>query len=1032
MKAFLFFKSSNRKITTLFCFILLVSFQFVQAQLQSVELTVNGKKVSQLTYPQNPQNIPTIEMFMGDDLDFKITASSNSKQYRPAISGLPKVWEAAFAGDMMFHVDPNFEPNTINPFIGLDSRVHTLMMRRYPAGFKVFEKDWNITQQGSNSVYKWRYTAQREMDPAITKYDEGTYYRWPKKHKKKDGTFMNQRQNQKEGLNMKFLYHWNNWLSKSTTFSGLFSGKGKANYMMGFDDDELAYFNHPFKETGENTNHPLEHNPTNTGVAKLETLQWKVILEKRVLYNDMGYPKQGSPLNIMVDAYRKHQNAKKDKNPNIKYTYYNGYEIQDEGTNENNPNGGAGMPNLAHPGLVTIDYDGAKVQVKLRVRNPLRAKYWETVSDGGFYDAIIGPDAPSNAETNVMYHLDGIENHTVSEQRKYKLYYKWMNRLGEIQTKTINPGAALDLERPAYAWLTATYQRTPDSEPVIIAGKELNQIFLMFCGVKTLNGKKFPEGKGHGANIWLEDFRSTRQGAYTEPRKFGKDLTKYAKKYFKEYVFKTGDQVTFTTFDGDPHHFDNDEEEWYLSNRSIAKRVKDEVLFNEEDPSKSYLKYYIGPAGIATGLREITDGRSGKELKHTFTTPGKYDMRVVYRNGSDLWLRIIVKDPIPAPALKSFPLETDSNGIIHTRSLTADEVKWLGLSGDLAEKAMVAEVKEVKTRFAFKDGFRSYRDKPDGNNLANRWSKYNDYADAYVWLTTLDDIIVPYYKLPPNEKFYNNAQTFLKSYEAMMDNAKQTWMWKDWANHYSSVWKGKLKKDGLDGIPPYTSESTVTRLYELADLDKNFGTYIDREIFATRKYTDRKKAPWQYVIPLVSTTEYYGYRQRTNPSCIYDMRKVFDKNRGAFSGDPFNPDNLKPEYIQAPETPDETKNKQEFYYNLKYGRIAIVDKGSVNKTVRVYNVVGSNLNTVPNNKAEMKFVAQGTLHIPNNHIPIAHSINYKIVVGAVVATALGVGAITTAVLKRKSIKRRFIRRNFCSRRGKYNESEEFLLKEKLK
>lgn len=124
-----------------------------------------------------------------------------------------------------------------------------------------------------------------------------------------------------------------------------------------------------------------------------------------------------------------------------------------------------------------------------------------------------------------------------------------------------------------------------------------------------------------------------------------------------------------------------------------------------------------------------------------------------------------------------------------------------------------------------------------------------------------------------------------------MRDPSQTWMWKDWANHYSSVWKGKLKPAGstIDGLPPYTPESTVTRLNNLSDLDTHFKSYVDAEIFGAGKYEERKAAPWQYVIPLVSTTQYHGYRQRTNPSCIYSMSKIFDSAHGAFSGSPPNP-----------------------------------------------------------------------------------------------------------------------------------------------
>lgn len=965
-----------------------------------VNLKVNENEAITLTYPQKESDIPIINLTMGDDLDFTVIGSLPENTVRPRIYGLPKVWEAPFAGDLYFHCDPNFGPATINPFIGFDSRVHTLMLRKFPDNYSIVEKDWDVSINNEETtqftIFDWKYTAQREMDPDILNYKQDNYYRWAKRHKNKDGTLKNQRQNQKEGLNMKFLHHW--YLPKMNSFSGEYFGK--ANYMMGFDDDELAYFNHPFKET--NGNHPLGTDKTQTGVAKLETLQWKELLEGETKYDERtGYSVEGDPLNMMVNAFRRNQyNKYKNYNPKstVQLTPYYGYEIQDIGTSPTNPRGGQNQRNLAHPGLVTIDYGGLEVKVKLRVVNPFIES--GQLLDSGFYNVIEGSDAPSNAESNAGYYILGVENQDESEQKKYKINYKWMNRLGKITTKTISmydiiqakqgktwtswvndylpsslkfdTGTNFDLARPAYSWFTATYQRTYSSKPVIVGGKELNQIFLMFCGIKSYNNISFPEGKGQGANIWLEDFRSKISSEYTEPKKFGDNLTKYSKKYFKNYVFNRGDQVVFTTFDGDPHRFDNDEEEWYLSNRSIANRVKNELLYNVQNPNRSYLKYYIGPVG--SDLTEITQGRSGKELTYQFNSVGEYDLRVEYRGGSDLLLKILVKDPIPADALGtglSHPAKPDSNGIIEKRPLTPDEKTWLDLSGDLALNARVLELKDVKTNFAYKDGFRSYGNKPLGDKLANRWSKFNDYADSYIWFTTSvssNTVFTPLYKKNVNMTFKTKVDSFLNSYEIMMESPGGTWMWKDWANHYSSVWKGKLKgADGLDGLPPYTPANTVTRLNELLDLDTNFGAYIDREIFASDKYLERKKAPWQFVIPLVSTTEYHGYRQRSNPSCIYDIRKIFNKDNGAFSGTPYDPNLLKPENIQAPETLDETKNKQEFYYNIKYGRIVIVHN-NFNGKVRVSNVIGSQLDVLlPEN--EMKFVAQKTLgYNPKNNV----------------------------------------------------------------
>lgn len=895
----------------------------------NLKLLVDGVQLKELNSENNKDlsdsELPVLELKIGKKLQFKV---SSEQAHRPYISGLPMVWEAAFAGDIMFHCDPNFAPLSITPFIGLDSRVHTLMLRPFPENFKLFEDDWLATGDNNRHVYDWTYTIQREMNPNL-RYSANNYYDWPKKHKSKStGAYISQRQNQKEGLNMKFLYHWNDW--ERSKFYGNYDGQAK--YMMGFDDDELAYFNHPFIET--NDKHPIQNNAG--GVAKLEKLQWKEVLEGEALRDPYSYyPTQGHPLNIMVNAFRRHQATKSS----LLTVPYHGYEIQDVGTSELHPSGtGQSLP---HPGIVTVTYGNAQIRFKLRVPKPYEG--YE-----GFYSSLIGPENPSIAEQEVAYYLKGLEDESIFEQEKYKITYKWMNRLGQIKEKSytmLDRTSSFNLERPAYSWVTATYKPNSESDPIIIAGKELKQRFIIFCGVKTLNGQKFPEGKGHGAYIWLEDFRRSKDvgRGYVEKREFGNDLVKYSQRHFKTYNFKVGDEVTFTTYDGDPHVFDNDDEEWYLSNKAIAKRIKGDSLYNAVNPEKSFLKYYIGPfSNGLDGLVEVRNLREGKDMTYTFNTPGEYQMRVAYRGTSDLFIKINVENKNPVAGYNDkFPEIGESQAKIIERDLLGDEERWLGVkSGDYK----VYEVEDIDTEFAFKKGYRSYVGKPEGNKLANRWEKNNDFAEIFSWklvdttsqssTSTVQSIFVK--NLIINRAINKQVKDFLSTYESDINDRSKTWLWKDWANHYSSVWKGKLKIGNLDGLPPYTPNSTVRRLYSLPDLDTAYKSYIDTEIFAEGKYENQKKAPWQFVIPLVSTTEYHGIRQRTNPSCIYNLNKVFDVNTGAFSGSPFNPDRLKPEDIQAPDVSDEIKNKQEFYFKLKNKKL-IVSRQLLGKTVRVYN-----------------------------------------------------------------------------------------------
>ncbi|MBO9573504.1 MAG: hypothetical protein J7497_15045, partial [Chitinophagaceae bacterium] len=479
-----------------------------------VTVSINGVAKPTLTYPAaSPANYTVT---MGDDISVKVESSA---PVTPEIHGATKVWPAAFAGDMTFHCDPDVQPGSYYPFIGLDTRVHTLMLRPYPNGFVDQAPDWNPKGQLQSQTglynYAWSWTADRQSDGTKTKYSPSLI--WPKAHldtkyRQSDGSYAltnadasdctkcksmtynhgvtgYQRQDQKEGLNMQYLTYFKNWVYSDFQNYGI---NGKTSYMEGFDDDELGYFNlKDPKPPGGLTPCNTPGCQNTSGITKLEVLPWKAMPEgaNLTVNEKTGFPDAagGFSLNWMIDAYRRSHND---------LTPYRGYEIQDQNVDWNHADGTGS--NNTHPGKVDvmIGNAGQKISLLFTVNSPLDQEDNRSL---GFYEALVGESNPSVAEQGVRYWLRGVKGKTDSEIAKYTLVYSWMDRLGRVTEKSANvlndvitpwrstqsnwqnwvntresssvsawwswldwgTGKGFEMERPAYAWMTAYYQRTP-------------------------------------------------------------------------------------------------------------------------------------------------------------------------------------------------------------------------------------------------------------------------------------------------------------------------------------------------------------------------------------------------------------------------------------------------------------------------------------------------------------------------------------------------------------------------------------------
>ncbi|MGJ1195063.1 hypothetical protein ACR777_02540 [Sphingobacterium spiritivorum] len=818
-----------------------------------VFISVNGAFKS-VYYAGNKDPDP-LDLVMGDSVTYEVSYYGRNA---PKIEGVPGVWIARFAGDLMYYCSPSVTPNEFNPWIGYDSRVHTLQLRNKSGDPSFRERVPNWTHKPVTARWTWSWTAQRRMDATKPKYQAS--YNWKKYKVLNNGSL--QRNNQKEGLNVQFLNYWQN--GENSDFKEY---KGLAKYMMGFDDDELLYLNSQYYDA-------INHPPLpGGGISKLDSIPSRGMPEGADQLYDIrsGYPAQGFPLNKIISAYRKNREWVVNNNDNY-FKKYDGYEIQDTGTDENNPDG-TGNGNNAAPGTVTVRAGYQVVTIKFNVKAPL-------TTDKGHYGSLEGNRWPAYYENDIAYTLNGLKGLSVTELDKFSMEYAGSDAMGNLksQTKLLkdlsasekadvsstgNWSAKFNNITPAYSAVTAYYQRNSTASRVIVSGKELKPIFLLFLGEKGF------EGKGLGAKIWLNDFRDVETDEYYVQRKFG-NKTKYMKPFVRTYTLPVNTTTTFESWDGDPHLFYDPGTEWFLSSRTLAKRIPDSYLDGTNTGAeKPYLKYYVDGA-------EQTNGRSGKEFTYTWSTPGIHKLTVEYRIDGNLTKYEHQINVVNYPKIG----DNQQIGNIISKKMTAQQAQWLGVANPAIYK--VLEVVDVYSTHQYKDGPRAT------DPYVNRWAEFNDYAGKYVWSLTDNDVI----------------KNFVENYN------DRDWFWFNWALHYSSNWRDHLP----NGLPVYVGDDQVTRVFT-TELDK-FAAPI-KELFKSVNY-----ANWQYTVPLVSYTDFQGNRMRTNPSCLYDINTIWSNTDGAFSGNVKLPDD--PNQIQAPDISDEQKDRQEFYYDIISGRKVVL------------------------------------------------------------------------------------------------------------
>ena len=877
----------------------------------------------------------------GQKINFKVVASgTSSSQDSLIVSGFPATWLARFAGEAMYWCTPSIEPGDFRPFLGFDAQIHGTALRRYPDGFITNENNW--VYNGGDNTYSWSYIVQREMDPDKTCYTAQA--KWNKQHTVGSVT---QRRNQREGVNMQFLYAWplhelstaGRWNTDFFLENYYIDAPDGEDFAEGTDDDELFYF----------TTNGDGKKPSQVLFSSTSS-DWKNIQDGET----------DCSLCDMVTAYKQQQYYVNGTDDNSIYT---GHEIEDEGcvkatdddgyvkvtndyeisANYNFPAGNedaaaASASNNKEPGQTTV----FGFSIPIEAAEPVSVNY-------GFYGMIEGTQYPSVGE-DATYKIKGLDPDKISD---YYVVYDYEDEMGNLYSyklSTASNTASNDAFSGKTAYLTGTgsdddgssnitvqipilgggyntitvYYKDPDSdEGVMIGGKELLEVQLRFVsaygsnesftGDEATDDSDINEGKGDGAYIYMEEMRDNDDYPGSATDWATNVLDGWPNQSFvRRYTVPVDEPVTFGALDADPFTFQAYETEWYMSSRNIAKRISDDSLSDGK-----YLKWEVfelsnAYTGLNTNSYAFATGY-GKTFSYTFTRTGTYCIRATYRGVSSV--SHIVK--VTGYSTVTDPIEnvTDTTrGSIQVRDLTDQELAWLKEFDSETDFSgyKLAYVTDILSSYKYSNGYRAY----SNSNLKNRFSYFNDYANEYVW------------KAVRASSNYNP----LYNYDGT-GYSDTGWFPKTWIRHNSE----KAWSYTYNTISDPTGLTDLDdALYDTSASDINLSEY---NLF-TGQYANAYE-PWQERLPWIALTTYYGSRIRTNIKALYSLDKMFDRDSGALTGNrqAFTTGNV---YAAAAENPnltgmtDDEKDKQKFFYDLKYKRKKLFDPAYTN-SLTVYN-----------------------------------------------------------------------------------------------
>lgn len=877
------------------------------------------------------------DIMVGDEIVFYSTNNAT------VFSGLPMIW-AARSGGEVFYFSYDVEPGQLKPFLGFDSQVHGTALRKYPADFDPNEKLWST----ENTEYSWTYKVQRPMDSYLNQ--DGVQFYWKKEkpgmsYIKPDGklyTNIPQRNNQREGLNMCLLHTWwgrNNWNNPITRnpYRGSFSSSNDK-YALFLDDDEFLivnsqYYNTNNIEISRDSNGNPEYYTDGTPVVKVtERVNTPdvILSDDIVRWKTVPDGEKANCVEDLVNAY--YDNRGRDP-------LFSCHEIEDtdsyfQFSDPSKPCSGAGCiykPEdnskeicAAGGNVFMTDDRGNFTKFQVNAKSPFNS--------GGFYTRITGTQWPSVYEKAVPYTLTGLNDlNPKASLFKFKLVYEFEDHLGILkndvreyknlsdeQKESIKSTGRwtekFDIQGWGYHNITAYYNDVP------VAGKELLEIDMRFLGVPssensencrpcTLPGLPLNEERGEGEYWFVSDYNDT--SPYQIPLYGAKN-----NRYVREYTFSLGDQVSFAANDADPLTFWSYKIDYYLSERTQAKRIPNDSL-----SVRKYLTWTLSPInyfgnqgreGYKVDSPIITD--YGRYHTFNFSTPGTYELKVTYRGQSSIAHIIHVVD-------YNYSLDgskedadqqrrTKTKGEIQIYDLSPDQARWLGVSQSGA-KYKIASVEKVLSKWKYTKGHG-----PRATTLSTmdeRFEAYNNYQDEYLW-----------YKNDGSEldSYKSNAEVkkFLANYEA---NERVNWFPKNWLRHKGTV---KKRKDGsIDNVPIGIDPKLIKDA-----LHNNF-TDFDSKLSGLFNGPEA----WQFRAPWIAYTTYSGYKTRSNIKTLYNMQEFFNADYGAFAGkgNVKYEGNLAQYYKDVsnalPSQSDEDKAKYQFYLDLLTKRKVLFEPATV-------------------------------------------------------------------------------------------------------
>ena len=889
-----------------------------------VNLIINGtasdstfSMVLQASEEEGNRDVPTFHV--GDHVTLEVqipirsgvSFDSNNPDHYPKLEAFPFTWMAFFSGEVLFQCEPSIQPGEWRPWLGYDSQVHGTAMRKYPPNFNPKLNGWHVSSVGDGRNVHFRWTGK--FTRRMSNTDSVPIYSWNKQKQLTDnsGQTHYQRNNQKEGLNMELLRAWKDH-TRATDTQPDFAGYNSNRILPGLDPDEFLYLR--------------DSNGVTTDIITLDGEPWKHVP------SDESF----NPLNDIVTAYQKNRMwhvGNKDYRTVYGEDYASGsYEIQDIGTARDRPNG-EGQGNKAAPGRIVVhlpdimDSDTPDtIPISFEVDAPLD-------TDKGFYGNIRGPEHTAVWEKGLVYQISGLRkdeagNYAVSfiyedsfGRRKYLNFFS-SQVPAHIRNRIIQNGewyiAVPSMLGYGYYSVNLWYNNTTYTDSwTRIGGKELLDINLRFLSVPgslaseaadEYPGIDLKESPGDGAYIYLEDYLDNKNENYSRGMH-----GRYTKNQTRTYVFHKGDTTTFEVFDADPHTFVHRGTEWYLSERTQAKRLTDAELADK-------VIFYVDPIkDHGRVVEDHTIDGTGKKFIHQWNTTGIYQLKVVFREYNSVAHRIIVVDPADR-----------QNGIkadISSRNLTSQEIAWaeyVGISFNYSNR-ILHTVENLDSYYRYQEGPRMH----DLARQINRFHPGLDYADGYKWK------LFEYSGGGPH--FYTYAQA----------GEGITYLWPKYMESTAHF------DDGGDWLPDvfvrHTSEKNSNNKPMPDDIANGsvsvsrFSSLSSNQQTRINQLFNDVPEPWQVRLPWISfvtdptpygDTDVLSYRTRTNIKVIYDMNAFFDNETGAFSGNPVSPINDIPDGVDPVEylkerglylhlMDDETKLKRVFLGNLATGRSII-------------------------------------------------------------------------------------------------------------